>query len=140
MLRGLAASLSSAGYQVVGVSSEAAWGKASNELVKLMYDPDVVGIVATDRNSAHLAEQIAVKVLIPVVAISSDRTLTSTNIPWIFRLDAGTPPADAVPVLAMPRAELAGTAIDTDRSLKALGNMVAERYSFASTGELRAVP
>jgi len=27
------------GYEVVGISSEAAWGKASNELVKLVYDP-----------------------------------------------------------------------------------------------------
>jgi branched-chain amino acid transport system substrate-binding protein len=136
---GLAASLSSAGYEVVGVSSEAAWGKASNELVKLMYDPDVVGIVATDRNSAHLAEQIAVKVLIPVVAISSDRTLTSTNIPWIFRLDAGTPPADAVRCLS-DAASRAGGNRDLIRTYLASGNMVAERYSFASTGELRAVP
>ena len=42
-----------------------AWGKASDELVKLVYDPDVIGIVATDRASAHLAEQIAVKTLDP---------------------------------------------------------------------------
>ncbi len=39
----------------------------------------------------HLAEQIAVKSFIPVVAISSDRALTTTNIPWIFRLPEGTP-------------------------------------------------
>ena len=53
----------------------------------MVYDPDVIGVVATDRASAHLAEQIAVKAMFPVVAISSDRTLTSTNVPWIFRLD-----------------------------------------------------
>ncbi len=135
----LAASLSSAGYQVVGVSSEAAWGKASNELVKLMYDPDVIGVVATDRNSAHLAEQIAVKVLMPVVAISGDRTLTSANVPWIFRLDAGTSPADAVRCLS-DAASRAGGNRDMIRAYLASGNMVAERYSFASTGELRVTP
>ena len=136
---GLAASLNSPGYQVVGISSEVAWGKASSELVKLMYEPDVIGVVATDRNSAHLAEQIAVKVLIPVVAISGDRTLTSANVPWIFRLDAGTAPADAVRCL-VEAASRAGGNRDSIRAYLASGNLVAERYSFASTGELRPAP
>jgi ABC-type branched-subunit amino acid transport system substrate-binding protein len=131
-----AASLSRPGYEVVGISSEAAWGKASNELVKLVYDPDAIGIVATDRASAHLAEQIAVKALIPVVAISADRALTSANVPWIFRLDASTAPADAVECLSEAAARAGGNR-DSIRAYLASGKTVAQRFSFASTGELR---
>jgi ABC-type branched-subunit amino acid transport system substrate-binding protein len=132
----LAGNLSRAGYEVVGISSEAAWGKATNELVKLVYDPDAIGVVATDRASAHLAEQIAVKALIPVLAISSDRTLTSANVPWIFRLEAGTAPADAVRCLS-EAALRAGGNRDSIRAYLASGKTVAERFSFSSTGELR---
>ena len=132
----LAGSLSRPGYEVLGIASEAQWGKASNEFVKLVYDPDVIGVVATDRASAHLAEQIAVKALIPVVAISSDRTLTSTNVPWIFRLDAGTAPADAVRCLSEAAARAGGNR-EAIRAYLASGKMLAERFSFASTGELR---
>ena len=132
----VAASLSRPGYEVVGISSEAAWGKASNELVKLVYDPDVIGVVATDRASAHLAEQIAVKALLPVVAISGDRALTSANVPWIFRLDAGTAPAEAVRCLSEAAARAGGNR-GSIRAYLASGTTVAERFSFASTGELR---
>lgn len=38
----------------------------------------------------------AVKPFVPVVAISSDRALTSTNLPWIFRLPEGTALDEAV--------------------------------------------
>jgi len=132
----LAASLSRPGFEVVGISSETAWGKAANELVKLVYDPDAIGVVATDRASAHLAEQIAVKVLIPVVAISNDRSLTSANVPWIFRLDGGTPPVDAVSCL-IDAAARAGGNRESIRAYLASGMTVAERFAFASTGELR---
>jgi branched-chain amino acid transport system substrate-binding protein len=132
----LAASLSRPGYEVIGVSSETAWGKGSDELVKLIYNPDVIGIVATDRASAHLAEQIAVKALIPVVAISSDRSLTSANIPWIFRLDPGTPTADAVGCLSA--ADLtAGGNRNSIRAILASGETVGGRFSFSSSGEPR---
>jgi ABC-type branched-subunit amino acid transport system substrate-binding protein len=131
-----AGSLSRPGYEVIGVSSEAAWGKASTEFVKLVYDADVIGVVATDRASAHLAEQIAVKTLIPVVAISSDRALTSANVPWIFRLDAGVAPADAVRCLS-EAASHAGGNREAIRAYLAAGNPLVGRYSFASTGELR---
>lgn len=132
----LAPGLSTPGYQVTGISSEAAWGKASTELVKLVYDPDVVGIVATGRAPAHLAEQIAVKALIPVIAISADRSLTSVNIPWIFRLDAGVDPTDAVRCLREAASQGDGTRGST-RAYLAAGNLVAERFAFTSPGELR---
>jgi len=132
----LAARLTAAGFSVVGVSSEQAWGKASDDLVKMVYDPSVLGLVATDRASAHLAEQIAVKTFIPVIGISSDRTLTSTNIPWIFRLDAGTTPADAVRCLT-DAADRAGANRGAIRDYLAQGNLVAGRFAFRSTGELQ---
>jgi len=132
----LARRLSAAGYRVVGVSSEQAWGKASDELVKLVYDSSVLGLVATDRASAHLAEQIAVKTFIPVIGISADRTLTSTNLPWIFRLDAGTSPADAVRCLT-DAADHAGANRGAIRDYLAHGNLVVNRFAFGSTGELR---
>ena len=132
----LAPGLSGRGYEVVGISSEAAWGKASNELVKLIYDPDVIGVVATDRASAHLAKQIAVKALMPVLAISADRTLTSANLPWIFRLDPGTAPADAVRCFREADSR-AGGSRDAIRAQLASGTTLAGRFSFTSTGEPR---
>jgi ABC-type branched-subunit amino acid transport system substrate-binding protein len=132
----LAAHLSAAGFSVVGVSSEQAWGKGVDALVKLVYDASVLGLVATDRASAHLAEQIAVKTFIPVIGISSDRALTSTNIPWIFRLDAGTTLDDAVRCLT-DAANRAGPNRGAIRDYLAKGNLVAGRFAFASTGELR---
>ena len=132
----LAGTLSRPGYDVIGVSSEASWGKASDELVKLIYDPDVIGVVTTDRASAHLAEQLAVKAMIPVIAISGDRALTSANIPWIFRLDAGKQPADAVRCLTEAAARAGGNR-DSIRAFLASGQMVAEQFSFSSSGEVR---
>jgi ABC-type branched-subunit amino acid transport system substrate-binding protein len=132
----LAARLSSNGYRAVGVSSEQAWGKASDELVKLVYDPGVLGLVATDRASAHLAEQIAVKTFLPVIGISADRALTTTNVPWIFRLDPDATPADAVRCLT-DAANRAGANRGAIRDYLAKGNLVAGRFAFRSTGELQ---
>jgi branched-chain amino acid transport system substrate-binding protein len=132
----LAESLGRSGYNVVGIASDVPWGKASDELVKLVYDPEVIGVVAFDRASAHLAEQIAVKVRIPVIAISSDKTLTSINIPWIFRLEPGTAVEDAIRCFT-DAAERAGARRDSIRALLASGKKIAGRFSFNSTGELR---
>ncbi len=75
---------------LVAISSEGSWGKASADLVRAVYQDRVLALITLDRSSSHLAEQIAVKSFVPVMAISSDRALTSTNIPWIFRLPEGT--------------------------------------------------
>jgi ABC-type branched-subunit amino acid transport system substrate-binding protein len=91
----VAATLRHGGYRFVGVPSETAWGKSSTELVKLVYEQNAIGLIATDRAAAHLAEQIAVKTFVPVIALSADRKLTTTNIPWIFRLEPGTPIEEA---------------------------------------------
>jgi branched-chain amino acid transport system substrate-binding protein len=83
-------------FQLVGVSADVPWGKASDQLVKLVFDSHTLGVIATDRNSAHLAEQLAVKAFLPVLALSSDHALTSINIPWIFRLPPPATVEDAV--------------------------------------------
>ena len=92
-------------------------------------------MIALDRSSSHLAEQIAVKTFLPVVAISSDRALTSTNIPWIFRLPEGTPIDQALRTL-VEAINQAGPNREKIRDLLASGKPVAGA-SFASTGELR---
>jgi branched-chain amino acid transport system substrate-binding protein len=77
-------------YAVVPVSSDVPWGKASTELVKTIYDDHALALIATDRNASHLAEQLAVKAFVPVVAVSDDTALTNVNIPWLFRLPSDT--------------------------------------------------
>ncbi len=75
------------------------WGAASTALVHALLDEHAVAIVALDRDAAHLAEQLALKSFVPVIALSDDKTLTSTNVPWIFRLPRATGPAVALRVL-----------------------------------------
>jgi len=55
-----------------------------------LMDDHALAIVALDRNASHLAEQLALKSFVPVLALSSDKSLTSNNIPWIFRLQPDT--------------------------------------------------
>ena len=63
------------------------WGRSSNEIVHFVYEDQAVAIVTSlDGDSAHLAEQVANKVGIPVVTLSTDPTTTQINLPWIFRL------------------------------------------------------
>ena len=120
---------------LIGIPSELSWGKASDELVKAVYQDRVLALIALDRPSSHLAEQIAVKSFIPVIAISSDRMLTTTNIPWIFRLPEGTPFGQALRSLA-EAINRAGPNRAKIRNLLASGKPVAGA-SFESTGELR---
>ncbi|MGA7401160.1 MAG: ABC transporter substrate-binding protein [Candidatus Sulfotelmatobacter sp.] len=122
---------------LVAIPSQLSWGKASDELVKAVYQDRVLALIALDRPSSHLAEQIAVKAFLPVVAISSDRTLTTTNIPWIFRLPEGTPIELALRTLteAIDRASPNREKI---RNRLASGNFVGG-VSFTSTGELQQV-
>jgi len=120
---------------LIAIPSQLSWGKASDELVKAVYQDHVLALIALDRPSSHLAEQIAVKSFIPVVAISSDRALTTTNIPWIFRLPEGTPIAQALGSLA-EAIHRAGPNREKIRNLLASGAVVGGT-SFESTGELR---
>lgn len=121
---------------LIAIPSQLSWGKASDELVHSIYEGHALALIALDRASSHLAEQIAVKSFIPVVAISSDRTLTATNIPWIFRLPEGTPVATALRSLA-EAIDRAGPNREKIRDLLASGSPMSG-VSFESTGELRS--
>jgi ABC-type branched-subunit amino acid transport system substrate-binding protein len=132
----LVAGIKQDGFRLIPVPSEQNWGKSSTALVELVYKDKVAGIIATDRASAHLAAQIAVKTFVPVIALSSDKTLTSTNIPWIFRLPPDTPVEEAVRAMveAVHKGGLNRGAIRTEL---ASGDLIAGKFRFESTGELR---
>ena len=118
---------------LIAIPSESSWGKASSDLVKAVYQEHVVALIALDRPSSHLAEQIAVKSFVPVVAISSDRALTSTNIPWIFRVPEGTPLDQALRSLSAA-IEQVGLNRASVRKILASGRPLAG-VSFSATGE-----
>ncbi len=119
---------------LIAIPSETSWGKASDDLVKAVYQEHVLALIALDRPSSHLAEQIAVKAFVPVVAISSDRALTSTNIPWIFRLPQGTSLEQALQSLSAA-IEQVGPNRASIRGFLASGKPLAG-VRFESTGEL----
>ena len=134
-INGKSQAISGQPISLIGIPSQLSWGKASDELVKAVYQDHALALIALDRPSSHLAEQIAVKSFIPVVAISSDRALTTTNIPWIFRLPEGTPIEQALRSLA-EAINRAGPNREKIRNRLASGKPVAGA-SFESTGELR---
>ncbi len=118
---------------VIPVESSQNWGKASTELVHALMDAHALAIVALDRDCAHLAEQLSLKVFVPVVALADDPALTSTNIPWIFRIPANTAPVQAVRLLA-DAAHKSGDNPEKLRAVLASGTMLAG-MRFEQTGE-----
>jgi branched-chain amino acid transport system substrate-binding protein len=120
-------------FSLVAISTDASWGKSSNDLVKAVYEEHVLALIALDRASSHLAEQIAVKSFLPVVAISSDRSLTSANIPWIFRLPQGTPLQAAVGCISAAIADVGANRAAIRESL-ASGKLLAD-IRFDVSGE-----
>ena len=120
---------------LVAIPSELSWGKASQQLVNAVYQDHAVALIALDRASSHLAEQIAVKSFLPVLAISSDRTLTTTNIPWIFRLPQNASLDQAVRCLA-DAIHRVGPNREKVRDLLSSGTAMAG-LSFSKTGELQ---
>jgi branched-chain amino acid transport system substrate-binding protein len=120
-------------WSVIGIPSNVQWGKASSELVRAVFDQNVVGIIALDRDSSHLAEQFGVKAFVPVIAISPDHALTSTNIPWIFRMPEGTPLDQALQTMAAAEQQ-SGPNRARLREVMASGAQIAG-VRFQSTGE-----
>jgi branched-chain amino acid transport system substrate-binding protein len=100
------ASASQAGriWRLLPINSDQQWGAASTQLVRALWNDHALAIIALDRDAAHLSEQLALKAFVPVLALSSDKTLTSADVPWIFRLPADTPPATALHLLARAEA------------------------------------
>jgi ABC-type branched-subunit amino acid transport system substrate-binding protein len=118
---------------IVPINSDQSWGKASTGVVDAVYRHHVLGIIALDRATSHLAEQIATKAFVPVLAVSSDRMLTSTNIPWIFRLPPGTTAQQALDCF-LSAMKSAGPNRERIRDALASGNSLAG-LRFGPTGE-----
>jgi branched-chain amino acid transport system substrate-binding protein len=122
-------------WTLLPVASDQNWGAASTGLVHALMDEHAMAIVALDRDASHLAEQLALKSFVPVVALSNDKSLTSTNIPWIFRLSAQTTPAAALHLL-QAAALRSGPNAERLRDVLASGSDVAG-MAFLPTGEPR---
>ncbi len=122
-------------WTLLPVNSRQNWGAASTQLVHALRGEHALAIIALDRDAAHLSEQLALKAFVPVVALCDDKTLTSTNVPWIFRLPAATAPAVALRLLN--EAEARGAANpERVRNVLASGERVAG-MAFLPNGELR---
>ena len=122
-------------WTILPVASDQNWGAASTQLVHALMDEHALAIIALDRGAAHLAEQLALKAFVPVIALSSDKKLTSTNIPWIFRLPPQTAPATALDILEAAAAR-GGANPERLRDVLASGETVAG-VAFLQTGEPR---
>ncbi len=124
------------GWMILPVNSDQNWGAASTQLVHALMDEHALAILALDRDSAHLAEQLALKAFVPVVALSGDGALTSTNVPWIFRLPADTSPSSALKLLRVAEAR-SGANPERLRDALASGESFGG-IAFLSTGEPNA--
>jgi branched-chain amino acid transport system substrate-binding protein len=120
-------------WALLPVNSDQQWGAASTQLVHALWNDHAFAIIALDRNAAHLSEQLALKTFVPVLALSDDRTLTSADVPWIFRLPAATTPAAAVHLLE--RAETrSGPNPQRLRNFLASGSAISG-FAFLPTGD-----
>ncbi|MGC9197987.1 MAG: ABC transporter substrate-binding protein [Acidobacteriaceae bacterium] len=122
-------------WVLVPVESGQNWGVASTQLVQALKEEHALAIVALDRASSHLAEQMALKCFVPVVSLSSDTSLTSANIPWIFRLPQGATPAEALRLLQAASLR-SGDNPGTIRRVLASGTVLSG-ISFLPSGEAR---
>jgi len=122
-------------WVILPVESTQNWGAASTQLVHALMDEHAVAIVALDRDASHLSEQLALKCFVPVVALSSDKALTSADIPWIFRLPPASTPAVALRLLC-EAAGRAGANPEKIRGALASGTAL-DGLTFLPTGEPR---
>jgi len=120
-------------WTLLPVASDQNWGAASTQLVHALMDEHALAIVALDRNAAHLAEQLALKAFVPVVALSGDKALTSTNVPWIFRLPAESTPSSALRLIEAAT-EQSGVNPEKLRDMLASGTAL-NGITFSPTGE-----
>ncbi len=120
-------------FQLLAVDSDQNWGKASTQLVQALMDEHPLAILALDRNAAHLSMQLALKCFVPVVAISSDKSLTSTNVPWIFREGEGATAGSALHFLRSAF-DQGATTPDSLRVMLASGKTI-DGQAFLTTGE-----
>jgi ABC-type branched-subunit amino acid transport system substrate-binding protein len=120
-------------WEFIPITSDQNWGAASTQLVHALWDDHALAIIALDRDAAHLSEQMALKAFVPVLALSDDKALTSTNVPWIFRLPSNTRPTAA---LQLMREAVTRTGPNSERLRDGLAS--GHEFlglAFASTGE-----
>jgi hypothetical protein len=122
-------------WKLLPVESDQNWGAASTALVQALMDDHALAIVALDRNASHLAEQLALKSFVPMIALCGDKGLTSTNVPWVFRLPANTTPALALRLLKTAVGE-SGADPERLRDVLASGNAI-NGIAFLQNGEPR---
>jgi branched-chain amino acid transport system substrate-binding protein len=120
-------------WKLLPVASDQNWGAASTQLVRALEDEHALAIIALDRDAAHLSEQLALKAFVPVVALSEDRKLTSTNVPWIFRMPSTTTPAAAFRLVRSAEGR-SGANPERLRDVLASGDGI-DGVAFLSTGE-----
>ncbi|MBS1804479.1 MAG: ABC transporter substrate-binding protein [Acidobacteria bacterium] len=120
-------------WVLLPVASDQNWGAASTQLVHGLMDEHALAILALDRDAAHLAEQLALKAFVPVLALSDDKRLTSTNVPWIFRLPASVSAADAFRLIESAR-EKGASSPQKLRDALASGEAI-NGVAFLATGE-----
>jgi len=125
----------SAAWKLIAIDSDQSWGASATQLVHALMEEHALAIVALDRNAAHLSEQLALKAFVPVVALSDDKSLTSANVPWIFRLSGGSTPADALRLVRTAAAR-GGVNPEKVRDVLASGSAL-DGIAFLPTGELR---
>ncbi|MGD0157919.1 MAG: hypothetical protein ABSB50_17660 [Terracidiphilus sp.] len=124
-------------WTLLPVDSDQQWGAASTQHVHALWNEHALAIIALDRNAAHLSEQLALKSFVPVLALGDDKTLTSADVPSIFRLPAATPPATALHLLEVAEAR-SGPNPQQIRNVLASGNPISG-LAFLPAGNPRAV-
>jgi hypothetical protein len=120
-------------WEILSIASDQSWGAASTQLVHALWDDHALAIIALDRDAAHLSEQLALKAFVPVLALSDDKALTSTNVPWIFRLPSNTKPATALQLI---REAVTRTGLNSEQLRDALAS--GDEFlgvAFLNTGE-----
>jgi ABC-type branched-subunit amino acid transport system substrate-binding protein len=74
------------GFRLLTRDTNGSWGRASGEVVNLIYADKVVALLTSmEGATAHLTEQVATKAAVPVLSLAPDTTTTQINLPWIFR-------------------------------------------------------
>lgn len=74
-------------FRLVQRWADEPWAAGSKEMIRLVYQDRVWAVIGSGNGACHIAQQIAAKAYVPVVApVSTTVTLTRTGVPWIFRL------------------------------------------------------
>jgi len=109
------------------------WAAGSKEMINLVYRDHVWAVIAFKDGAGHIAQQIAAKAYIPVIApITSEPSLTRARVPWIFRL----PPDDKEQARLLVNGHIAeghlkrvGLISGTDQGSRSAGKEMADEMT-----------